>query len=113
MVQDIISKAVTHQKYSASLRNPKVHYRARKSSPLDPILRQPNPVRPIDTYLRKVNLNVILPPTLRFFQWSLPFEPPDQNPLNTSLLPMRATCPAHLMPLDLIILTVFGEEYRL
>jgi len=48
---------------------------------LDPILSQPNPVRPINPYLPKAHLNVILPPTL-----SLPsglFGPFNHNPVNT------------------------------
>jgi len=37
---------------------------------LDPFLNQPNPVRPIDPYLPKVQLNVILPPpTINFCIW--------------------------------------------
>jgi hypothetical protein len=79
---------------------------------LDPILSQLNPVRPIDAYLPKVQLNVILPHTFRSCQWSLTFGPPNQNTVNTSPLPMRATCPGHLILLDLITLTMFGEEYR-
>jgi len=71
--------------------NPKVHYRVHKSPLLDPILSQPNPLRPIDPYLPKVHLNVILPPTPRSFQWSLTFVPPNQNPVNIPPLPHVAT----------------------
>jgi hypothetical protein len=78
-----------------------------------PILSQLNPVRPIDPYLPKVHLNVILPLMPRSFQWSLAFRPPNQNPVNTSPLPMSATCPAYLILLDLITLTIFDEQYRL
>jgi hypothetical protein len=75
------------EKHPAFLWNPKVHYRVHTSPPLDPILSQPNPVRPIDPCLHEVHLNVILPPTRRSSQWSLSFGPPNQNPVNTSPLP--------------------------
>jgi hypothetical protein len=80
-----------------SLWKPKIRYRIHKSPPLDPISSQLNPVRPIDPCFPKVQLNVILPPTPRSSQWSLPFGPPNQNPLNTSPLPhaCHMFCPLH------------------
>jgi hypothetical protein len=67
-----------------------IHHRVHKSPLLGPILSQLNPVRPIHPYLPKVRLNVILPPTPRFSQWSLTFGPPNQNPVNTS--PLSHAC---------------------
>jgi hypothetical protein len=74
MVQDIILKAECQsdcQKISCFLMDPEVHYRVHKSTPLDPMLSQPNPVRPVDPYLPNVHLNAILPSTPRSSQWSL------------------------------------------
>jgi hypothetical protein len=35
-----------------------------------------------------------------------------QGPIRVPLLPIRATCPAHLILLDLIIPTILGEVYE-
>jgi hypothetical protein len=103
MVQDIISEAYRHlacKKNPAFFMNPEGSLPCSQNPPLDPILSQLNPVRSIDPYLPKVHLNVILPLKPWSSQWSLTFGPPNQNLVNTS--PMRATCSAHLILLDLI-----------
>jgi hypothetical protein len=38
---------------------------------------------------------------------------PHPNPVYISPLPTRATCPTHLILLDLITRTMLGEKYRL
>jgi hypothetical protein len=43
---------------------------------------------------------------------SLSLRFPHQNPIHASLLPIGATCLTHLILLDFITRTIFGEEYR-
>jgi hypothetical protein len=93
------------KKYPAFLWNAKVHYRVHKSPPLDPILSKPIPVCPLDPYLPKVLL-----PMPRSSQWPLTFGSPNQSPVNTSPLPMHATCPTHLILLHLITLTISVKD---
>jgi hypothetical protein len=49
----------------------------------------------------------------RYSQWSLSFWLSQQNPICIPLIPIRATYPAHLIFLDLIVLIILGEEYNL
>ena len=47
-----------------------------------------------------------------FFQVALSLRFPHQNPVKPSSPPIRSTCPAHFLLLDLITGTILGEEYR-
>jgi hypothetical protein len=85
----------------------KVHYRFHKNPSLVPILIQINPFDTSPFYLSKIAFTIIHPYlTDGFFPFGLP----------TNILyafrfsPIRATCPAHLVLLDLIILIVLVKS---
>ena len=59
-----------------------------------------------------INFDIILPSTLRSSQWSLSFRLRHRSPVYTSLSPIHTTCPAHLILLDFITRTIYGEDCR-
>ena len=86
--------------------------RTYKRPPPISILGQPNPVHIPTSHLLEIHPNIIHPSTPRSPQWSLSLRFPHQNPIHPLSLPIRTTCPAHLILLDFITHTILGEEYR-
>ena len=92
--------------------NPNVHYRTHKRPPPVPILGQTNPIHIPTSHLLEIHPNIIHPSTPRSAHWSPSLRFPHQDPIYPLSLPIRATCPAHLILLDFITRTILGKEYK-
>ena len=91
---------------------PEIHYRIQECLPPVPVLSQLDPVHKPTSHLLKTHLNIILPSTPRSPKWSLSLSFPHQILVIVSPIPIRATCPAHLILLDFLTRTKLGEQYR-
>jgi hypothetical protein len=90
--------------------NPKAHYRIHEGSPLVLTLSQTNRVNnphtlsPRSILILSTHLRLGLPSGSGF---------PTNNQYMFLFSPIRVTCLAHIALLDLIVLIILGEEYKL
>ena len=64
------------------------------------------------SHILKIQLHIILPATPGSPKWPLSPRFPTKTQHTFLLSPIHATCPAHLILLDLITRTILGEECR-
>jgi hypothetical protein len=100
---------VASQENTRILLNLKVHYWIHKCHSLVSILRQPNLVQTPTSHFLNIHPNVIIALVSPWVSFPQVFP---SKPIHTSLLPIRATCSAHLILLDFISGKILGEECR-
>jgi hypothetical protein len=97
----------TIQEFSNVLWNPKARYRVHKSPPTVPVLSQLNPIYNTNSYLSKIHLLSTSDICLGLPSSLSPSGLYIKILYSFVLHTMRATCYAHLIFLDLIILTMY------
>jgi len=103
---------VASQEIPRISRNPKFHYRIHKRPPPVSILGQSNPVHIPTFHLLEIHPNIIHPSTSRTLHCYPSLQFPHQDRIQPLSLPIRATCPAHLILLDFITHTILGKQYK-
>ena len=91
--------------------NPYLHYRVHKSPTVVCIPNCMNTILILPSCALKIHFNIIFPFTPRSSKWSLAFMFSTKTMYTFFFFPTRSTCHARLILLDLIIRTIFLEQY--